>query len=331
MRITTNSFTKPFLNNLNNLQESKFKNEIRIDSGKKNLSLSDSPVDVVKSKEISEKIDRNLSYINNIQESYSEMQITNDYIESISEKMSEMRNLAIESASPANNSNIPTLSQIVKSKLEDIIKDSNAEHNGKYIFSGTKTTANSLTEPDGTTHSVPFELVQDTPTTDNPSGLVVRFYGNMKDREFNRDSYNTEKVNTTADTLFKTDGVEALNELVKLYNVMAFNEDGTPRTELNNYTKADTDKLNDIQQNIANNNENILRANSINGSKTNRILAVNDQMTEENLRLKSMLSIVNDTDYAKTMMDLMKDKNAIDYSLQAGAKMQTTSLFNFIS
>jgi len=78
MRVTTNSYTRPYINTLNSIQESKYRNEIRINSGQKNLCLSDSPKDVVNSKLFSESIARNKKYLNNIQEAYSEMQAANN-------------------------------------------------------------------------------------------------------------------------------------------------------------------------------------------------------------------------------------------------------------
>lgn len=330
MRVTTNSSTKPFLNSLSAIQESKYKNEIRVDSGKKNLSLSDNPLDVVNSKILAERIDRNKSYINNIQESYSEMQMVNDTMDSIQDNIIKIRDVVISSTSPANSSNLSTLAKVLKTTLEDIVKDTNTEHNGKFIYSGTKTTSASLTEADSTTHQYPFELVQETPTPANPSGLVVKFYGNMEAREFNRDSITTEQVNTTADKIFGTGGVEALNEIVKLYNIMTYNADGTVRNPGDYYTLADTAKLNVAQKNIANYNEKIQNENAVNGAKTNRILAVNDQITEENIRLKAMLSEAQDTNYAETMMALAKDQNALQYALQSGNKLQTTTLLDFL-
>ena len=81
MRVTSNSYANPYINSLNTIQESKYKNEIRIDSGQRNLSLTDSPKDVVNTKLVTETMERNKKYLNNIQESYSEMQAANNAME----------------------------------------------------------------------------------------------------------------------------------------------------------------------------------------------------------------------------------------------------------
>lgn len=330
MRVTTNSPIKPFQNALSAIQESKYKNEIRNETGKKNIGLSDNPKDVVNSKVYAEMIERNKSYINNIEESYSEMQMANDVMDSIQEKMASVRETAILSTSPGNTNNLATLAKVIKNQLEDIVNNANSSHNGKFLFAGTKTTINSLTETDGTTHQLPFEIITEAPSATNPSGLRVRFNGNFNPREINRDSLNTEQINTTADKMFGTGGIAALTEIINVYNTMAYNADGTARTMNDYYTIPDTNKMNDFIKNTGNQHEVMLNANAVNGAKTNRINAVKEQLTEENVRIKNMLSLAQDTNYSETLMALMKDQTALDYALQIGSRINSKTLFDFL-
>ena len=331
MRITSNSYTNPYINTLNNIQESKYKNEIRINTGQKNLSLTDSPKDVVNTKIVSESIARNKKYLNNIQEAYSEMQATNNNLESLQAKIQNIRQTAIDSTQTGNMGNLETLAVDVRGMLDDIIRDANADSNGKFLFSGTKTNSTSLTSEDGTKHQYPFELVKETATATNPSGLVVKYYGNFKDREINKDASTTEVINATADKMFGDNGTKDLQALVDLYNVMAYREDGTARVKTDYYNKTDIANLDKAQQKLADTSDKISKVNAIIGSKTNRILAISDQMTEENLRLKGVLSNVADTNYAETMIQLTKDTNALNYSLKLGSQINSNSLLDFLS
>lgn len=331
MRITSNSYSNPYLNTLNSIQENKYKNEIRINTGQRNLSLTDSPKDVVNAKLVSESISRNKKYLNNIQEAYSEMQASNNNMESLQTKIQNIRQTAIDSTQTGNMGNLETLAIDVRGMINDVMRDVNADVNGKFLFSGTKTNPASLTEADGTTHKNPYELVQETPTTANPSGLVVKYYGNFKERSINKDATTTEAINATPDKMFGANGTEALQALIELYNVMAYREDGTARTKTDYYNKSDVANLDIAQQKLADASDRISKANSVIGSKTNRILAISDQITEENLRLKGVLSNVADTNYTETMLQLTKDQNALTYALKLGAQMNNNTLFDFLS
>ncbi len=112
---------------------------------------------------------------------------------------------------------------------------------------------------------------------------------------------------------------------------MAYREDGTARVKTDYYNKSDVARLDVAQQKLADSSDLISRANAVNGSRTNRILAVSDQITEENLRLKNILSNYSDTNYAETMIQLTKDQTALNYALKIGAQIHSQSLFDFIS
>ena len=110
--------------------------------------------------------------------------------------------------------------------LSDLITAANADNNGKYIFSGTITSADSIAtnaseNSIANTNNMPFELVQGEATADNPSGLSVVFKGNNKDREINKDSKTSEVINVKADDLFGEDSTEMFKPIIDMYNLLA--------------------------------------------------------------------------------------------------------------
>ena len=82
MRISNNSAVGPYLRQLNLTQERKYQSDLRVATGSQLITLSDSPTALVNTKQISEKLDRNKKYLNNINESYNEMQAVNDSLAS---------------------------------------------------------------------------------------------------------------------------------------------------------------------------------------------------------------------------------------------------------
>jgi flagellin-like hook-associated protein FlgL len=54
-------------------------------------------------------------------------------------------------------------------------------------------------------------------------------------------------------------------------------------------------------------------------------------MDSEELLLKDFLSDAQDTDVARSTLDLKKAENALHYTLQVGATLLQQSLFDFIA
>lgn len=331
MRVTSNSQYRPFHNHLNEIQENKFKNEIRLESGKKNIGLSDSPKDTFDGKKYTEMLSRNKSYIENIQTTYSELQMTSNMLDHIADKMTIIQETAVHSMSPANSNTLHSLANVVKNNLEDILASANNSHDNKFLFSGTLTTSKAIQTANGTNQRLPFALEKGTPTAENPSGLVVKFYGNFNERSVHRDAVSSESINNTADKIFGEDGVEYLNDLVKIYNTLAYDETGNKRDDTSTFTKDETAKLSRAIEKLANNHESVVKSNSINGAKINRILAVNEQLVEENTRIKNLRSQVEDTNYAETLIELKKNQTALDYALRVGSMIHSRSLIDFLS
>ena len=62
----------------------------------------------------------------------------------------------------------------------------------------------------------------------------------------------------------------------------------------------------------------------------NRIVNLRDQLTDENIRLKDYRSIREDADVAEAALNLRREETALQYALQVGARINQTSLFDFL-
>ncbi|MBE2187956.1 MAG: hypothetical protein KGZ71_06520 [Desulfobulbaceae bacterium] len=328
MRVTHKSTFIPYQRNLDEIQNRKFKEEIRLSTGKDITSLSDNPSNFVDAKMFSSKIAQNDNYYNIIQDSLSELRAVEESLEFISDNVRKIRELAIDATQIGNSGNAHSLSVFIKGIMEDILKQSNVDFNGKYLFSGTKTTPESMADaPEN--NKVPFELKKVPPTAENPSGMELVFHGNFKDRIINKDGKTTEIINTKADDIFGED-FELFDSILELYNLLAFKADGTPRQEFDNINTDDFDKLNILQKKLADYTEKIDKANGENGAKINRLELIADQTTSETIRLKEYRSIKEDTDVARTAVNLQMEEIALRYSLQVGSSIMRNSLFDFL-
>lgn len=328
MRVTHKSTFIPYQRNLDEIQNRKFKEEVRLSTGKAITSLSDNPSHYVDSIMITSKIQQNENYINIIEDALSELRATEESLEFISDNVRKIRELAIDATQIGNSGNTYTLSVFIKGILKDIIKQANADFNGKYLFGGTKTTSSSYTDDPGN-EKLPFEIIFSEPTSDNPSGMTLLFKGNDKDRIINKDNKTTEVINTKANAIFGENN-ELFDTIIELYNLLAFNADGSNRQEYDNINKEDFDKLNSLQQKLAVYMEKIDKANGENGAKINRLDLISQQMTAETIRLKEYRSLKEDTDVARSTINLQMEEIALRYSLQIGSSIMRNSLFDFL-
>ncbi len=330
MRITNKSVTYPYQRNLEEIQNRRFKEQMRLSTTKDIVNMADAPDRLVDVKQLTSKITENQKFITINDDALSEMRITADTMESISDNYQKIRQLSIDATQIGNSGNIFSLATYIKGIMTDIVKLSNNDFQGRYIFGGTKSTPDSVSATAEAPSKEPFELVQGEITPENPSGLKVVFKGNNQSRLYNKDDKTTETINTPAGEVFGQNSTELFDSIIELYNLLAYNKEGNQR-QLGDFLNTDEiGKISNFQQNIAQIAEKLDNASGRNGAKLSRIEAVRDQMVEENTRLNEFLSLKQDTDVARSTINLKMEENALNYSLQVGSKLIQNSLFDFL-
>jgi flagellar hook-associated protein 3 FlgL len=330
MRITNKSVFIPFQRNLQNVQERKFKEEVRMSTGNDIVNIADQPNKLVDVKQLSSKISENAKYIGVIEQAKDEMLSVEGYLEQISDNIRLIRQQGIDATQTGNTESTYGIANYVRGLLDDILSSANGDFNGKYLFSGTKTNANSIDPDNPTPQTEPFKLIQGDITDNNPSGLRVEFNGNLKARYINKDRHSQEQINITANEVFGDNGEDFFNTIIDLYNLLAYDSEGNKRQQEDVWTKADTGKLDILQQQLDKIDKQINHATSKNGTRFARLEAIRNQLVQENTRLNEFKSLKNDTDYAKTAINLKQEETALVYSLQIGAQIMQNSLFDFL-
>jgi len=330
MRITQNSIFTNFQTSLQNIQERRYNEQLKLSTGKDILSLADDPKRVREIKDFTNKINKNEIILSNLSNSYNELAAVNENVDSMITIVGNIKQLLVDSTQIGASKSLATLGTNVKGLLEDLVKLANSNYKDKYLFSGTQTIPGSIVPTAPETDNNPFEIVTDAPTPGNPSGLRVSFKGNMNDRTVHKDSTTTEVINLKADELFGTNGEEFFQSVVDIYNLMSF-QNGIPRPDNQGYTKAESDQINAAHKSIMNFYDKLTFANSQNGSRLNRISTIQDQLTEEITRLKDFRSSEEDTDVARTSLELKRDETALNYTLQIGSTLMSRTLFDFLT
>ncbi len=330
MRVAQFSIIEPFKQNLEGIQNQLFKDQIRMSTGKEIVGLGDSPDKIPDIKKLSSLITQNNDYMTILDDQLSQFQQSETSLQGISDNMEKIRQIAVDGTQVGNMGNLSVLANYVKGIITDIIRNANTDYNGSFLFAGTKTKASSFDPSIPNTNDMPFELVEGTPTNNNPSGLQVVFKGNQDAKIINKDQGTSELVNTTSEEIFGKNGTEAFDSLINLYNVLAYRSDGQPRQSTDVLTTDEVNTLNKYQSQIAGFSNQINQVISRNGGRSNRLQILHDQINEENTRLSEYLSTKQDTDFAKTSLDLSKDQYSLQYALQVGAKTLQTSLLDFL-
>ena len=330
MRVTFKSPINPYLNNLDKIQNRKINEEMRLSTGNRIQSLADDPTALVDSKQLASKIEKNKTYLSNIEETLNEMRLAHESIDFLSNSMQKIRDLAVDSTQIGVQGDTVTIAIYVKGILEDMVKESNKDLGGRYLFSGTKTLPNNINVIPPATNNQPYEIIEGEKTTENPSGLQIIFKGNNNERIINKDNYSTEVVNVSANKLFgeKLDG---FNAVINLYNVLYYKSDGTKREKNDPISEEDFLKLNDYQKKIAESVDQLNSVNSEFGAKINRLELIQTQYESDNIRLNEIKSIKSDTDVAQAAINLKMEETALNYSLQIGSGLIRNSLFDFLS
>ncbi|MGI6369630.1 MAG: hypothetical protein GX372_08885 [Ignavibacteria bacterium] len=332
MRISSNMSYDSFAFNIEKLQESRYKNLLRQSTGKDMINIADKPGSLMDVKKIVTAQEQRSNYINLNNLAASEMRAAEDQAEAVITAMQKIRDLSITSTNMIyDGSGVQSIGNYIKGIVTDILRNVNADFNGKYLFSGTKTNANSIEADNPGMNEMPFELIKNEASADNPSGFQVVFKGNMEQRKINKDTHSTEIINLTADELFGENGTKTFEAIIDIYNILLFGPDNTERENLESLSREEKIKIAELQQKVAHDLEEITKNNAKLASRRERLETVTEQMTEEVVRLKEVQSLREDADVVKVLSDLKKEETVLQYVLQSAPRLTRLTLFDFLS
>lgn len=330
MRITTNSQTTTFQSNLFQIQERMDKENQRIATGKDIIRIADAPDKVADVQQLSTLINRNATYQESMISVGEELTNVGANLQTFSDKLATVREIGLVASESSNHDKLPVLAQQIFQQLTDMVKIANSDFNGKYSFGGTKTTPESIVPVPPQVTKEPFELIQTAPTATNPSGYQVVFKGNLQDRTVNTGPNTTEVVNAKADAAFGTGGTEIFDTLIKSYNLLNYRADGTQRDSSELFSTGEQRTLQSFVSDMTREMSNIdLEIGRI-GYKQSRMEILSDQITEDNTRLGEFRSRKEDTNIPEALINLKKEENALQYSLQIGSRLMNQSLMDFL-
>ena len=327
MRISSKMGYAAFNNNLARLQEQNYFNTLRQSTGKDIQSIAEAPTRLMDTKKLIAQRNMKENYIFHNEYAASEMRSGEDVAKAIADDFQKIRELSITSTNVSIDGTVSALAVYIKGIVTDIVRNANTDFNGKYLFAGTMTTPNSITNANPGMNNMPYEFIEDTDT----KTFQVVFKGNNDTRTINKDAHSNEPINMTSEQLFGAGGTDYFAPIIEIYNTLMFvPATGEIRNPEDTMTREEIQHIANMQAIIADNIIKLDNETAMFAARKERIEAVNLQMTEEVVRLKEVISLKEDVDMPKLLAKLAQEETSLQYSLSAGSRIHKFSLFNYI-
>lgn len=296
-----------FLQNLNQNKIYLEKLHNRIASGKMVNRPSDDPAVVSRVVTLRNSLAEMEQFDKNIRDASSWLEVSENALGSVNDILQRARELTIYGAGGTLTAEaMGALRDEVEQLIGNLVQVANSTHGDTYVFGGTNTT-----EP-------PFKI--------NGDGNVI-FVGDHAELKFEVASGVKLAINATDAFGFSnkiTDDTEADDDkkeknifeiLVNLEKLM---------------NDENTDGLSSYIGTIDKAIDRILSERSSLGAKSNRMEAALERSTDTQFEFTKMLSELEDTDYAKAMIDFSVQQAAYHASIKSGAQILQPSLLDFL-
>lgn len=292
MRITQQMLHQNTVRHMNQNLSRLEKTNNQVSSGKLLHRPSDDPNGVSKALQLKSAIAANEQYERNTNEATLWMDETDQTISQMVNAMHRVRELAVK----GNNDTLTeqdrtAIAEEVKEITEQLRQFANTKVNGQYIFNGQKT------------DQAPF------PNTDS---YLTQSY-NTGAKNFSIGDGIVVQANVTADKLFG--GAQDNSNLFAALNNFAEGIQTNGEVSLEDID-AGIDRLLTTQAQV--------------GARKNRVDAIANRIQDSNIELQSMLSKIEEVDYAEAVMKLKSEESIYQASLAATAKVIQPSLMDFL-
>lgn len=296
MRITnmmlTNNFTRSMQSNLRQLQI--YQN--RLVSQREVWRPSDDPVRVVNSLALRSDLGETNQYTTNVSDARTWLEISEGALGDATQVFHRVKELAVAGASD-------TLSQESRDAIAleiDQLRDqlgliANTTHGGRYIFGGTRTNQPPYNRTDGSWQGNEQEIIYEI-----APGVTM-------------------PVNCNGKAVFTGDGVTNPDAFQVLQDLADHLRNGESDI-ISSTVLSQIDQVTD----------NLIASRGELGARVNRTEMVVDRLMQTEVMQTELLSLAEDTDIARAIMDLKNQENIYRVTLAAGSRMIMPTLIDFL-
>ena len=292
MRVTQQMLHQNSVRHMNQNLSRLEKTNNQVSSGKLLHKPSDDPNGVSKAMNLKSALAANGQYERNTGEATLWLDETDQTINDMVNVMQRVRELAVQGSNDTlSDHDRSAIATEVEELTEQVRTFANSKVNGNYLFNGQKT--------------------KESPYPDKDSYKIDSFDTGAK--SFTIGDGVVVQVNATADKLFGN-ATDATNLFQTLNNFSEGLRSGTPIP------------LDQIDQGM----ERLLSTGAEIGARHNRVEAVGNRIKDSNIELQSMLSSIEDIDYAEAIIRLKSEESIYQATLAASSKIIQPSLMDFL-
>ncbi|MGN7479616.1 flagellar hook-associated protein FlgL [Solibacillus silvestris] len=306
MRVTQSMLSSNMLRNLNTSYNKMAKYQEQLNSGSIISRPSDDPVVAVKGMGYRIDLDKNEQYQRNMNQAHSWLDGTDEALDQVGTSFIRVKELIIQAA---NDTNTPEDRQKINEEISQIkqhLQDlANTKVGENYIFSGTNTSS-PLFKSDGTIQT----------TADLP--------GLGKSIEVNVFDGISMPINI--------EGAEVFGEINTFMNELeTLLKNGATGEQIGNALGVDfTAGGNPNIPGLDSLNEKVLVKRAEVGAKQNRVELMEERLKSQEVNVTKQMSLNEDTDYAKTITEMVTTESIHQAALSVGAKIIQQTLVDFI-
>ena len=294
MRVTQSMLSSNMLRNLNTSYGKMSKYQDQLNSGKVITRPSDDPVVAVKGMGYRVDVDKIGQFTRNLNEVNSWLDTTDEALDQVGTALHRVQELLTQAANDTNSADERKKIEAEISQIQQQIRDvANTKMGENYIFSGTNT-------------STPLY-------TDTALGTLSTATGLEKSIEMNVFDGVSMTVNTTGLQLFS--GID--NVLTNVSNVLKTN------------TSTST-QISSLITNIQDQTGIVLEQRAVVGAKQNRAELMGNRLSLQEVNVTKQLSQNEDTDYSKTITEMVTQESIHQAALSVGSKIIQATLVDFI-
>lgn len=306
MRVTQSMLSSNMLRNLNTSFGKMSKYQDMLNSGKVISRPSDDPVVAVKGMGYRVDLDKNEQYTRNIREAHTWLDTTDEALDQVGEAMKRVKELIVQAANDTNTTEDRQKINAEISQIKEQMRDiANTKVGENYIFSGTHTSQPLYTDQTGP---------QNPAITPEGAGRAI---------EINVFDGISMKLNTRGDDLFKEID-DFMGHVATVLQSDATSEEISSALGLEVTSGGGNIPALDGLY------EKTLTVRAEVGARQNRVEMMENRLDIQNVNVTKQMSQNEDTDYAKTITDMVTQESIHQAALSVGAKIIQQTLVDFI-
>ena len=313
MRVTQSMLSSNMLRNLNTNYNKMSKIQDQMNSGKLINRPSDDPVIAVKGMGYRVDLDKNVQYQRNMREAHTWLDSTDEALDQVGTVLIRMKELIVQAANDTNTQEDRTKIQNEIKQIKEHVQDlGNTRVGESYIFSGTHTNqplfkdgeinAGAEFTPDGSKNNVNINVFDGITMQVNTTGVGLF------------DDIN--QFLTKVDTVFQgTPGPPPVYPTGKeIGDLLGVSGSGSgAKVE---YLDRATEKVLEVRATV--------------GARQNRLELMENRLEIQEINVTKQMSLNEDTDYAKTITQMVAAESIHQASLSVGAKIIQQTLVDFM-